>query len=271
MWSVGPNGSSPSASAAAAMHQSSSVSHPVVTGGGQSGQTITSSTSGRMVQKQAALTMEVAHVQATGARIAERVEHLHGFVANTQMVSSGLGGARHSIAMTIRVPQNNFSHVIPQLQGMGTQKAFSQHGIDVTRRYQSLRLQKTTLQDEVLADQRLFRKATSMKTMLQIQQALAIVQAHLQSVQQQQSSLTRSVNLSTISLTLLPVSPALQRVQGFGLAFGDSWNAMTHVGATLVVGAGWCAPWIILLALVAIPSRYRWLRRHRQKGNTTIS
>lgn len=262
VWSVGQSGTYSSASAPAATARALTSSHAAAQGASKS----VSSGTARMVQRQAALTLQVAHVQKDGARITAEIDRLHGYVASSHVMSAGTGGKKHSIEMTLRVPQTDFSHVISQLQGLGRQKTFSQQGFDVTRQYQSLSLQKTTLQNEASAYQRLFSKATSMKTMLQIQQALARVQANLQSVQQQQSSLTRSVNLSTISLTLLPVSTVTHRTQSFGSAFLSSWSAMKQVAANMVVGAGWAAPWLILIALLGIPSRYLWPRLHRQKS-----
>lgn len=252
------------ASSAAASPQFAPATHSQAT----TSQTPTSKSNARLTEVNANLTLKVSHVLRTLHTITQMVSLQHGYVTQTQL--SSMPHSSDQVRMTFRIPQTIVSPFIMHLESLGHTVTFSQSGVDVTRQYNDLTLQTATLTDEVRAYQQLFKKATSMKSMLQIQQALTQVQAQLQTANQQKAILTHNVQFASVQLTLVP-QPILSGARahpGFLNAASSSLQAMRYVAFGFVVVLGWIAPWIFVFLVIGITARYLlriWTARHITK------
>ena len=170
-----------------------------------------------------------------------------GYVANMQ--STQLPHSQHQVTMSLRIPENALPATLSHFESLGKLVNFSQSGVDVTRQYQNLASQKATLNDELTAYQALFKKAGSMKDMLEIQQALSQVQAKLQQTAQSTAQLKHNVHYAVLNITLFPVAlPSRPSPHGFADALVLSLKAMRHIGYLSLLALGFIAPWFVLLA-----------------------
>ena len=211
-------------------------------------------TSSRLSEIQANLSLKVSHVQSMTQDMTKFTNQEKGYVANIQFTQSS--HAQNQAYMTLRIPQSLLPRTLTHFESLGKLINFSQTGVDVTRQYQNLTMQKATLTVEMTGYQTLFKKAGSMKDMLEIQRALTQVQAQLQQTDQNTAQLMHNVNYASLNITLVPaLIPPRPSSHGFIGALATSLKMMQHVGYFSLLVLGWATPWLIVLALVGWGAR----------------
>ena len=183
-------------------------------------------------------------VEAAGGRVDQRSE---------QAGSGEDGGEGAAADLVVRVPADELTDVLAELEELGDVESVSVSRSDVTATAVDLDARISALQTSVARLQALMDGATSTGTLLEAEEALSERQAQLESLQSQRTMLADQVELSTLSVHLAPfgVSPA-GGPDGFldGLATG--WRALgAALGATLVV-LGVLLPWLVLAVVLAV-------------------
>ncbi len=236
-----------SANAASSMAQASAGSSTVST------VSTAASGQGRMVIEQANLDVTLPDVTKAEAKLSGRAVGYGGFVESTAQ-STGAGNAP-VVMMTLRVPQADFSAFVQFARSLGVVTSFSQSGQDVTQQYSSLTGRTAELQSERAAYTRLYGKAQSMRDMLQIQQALAQVNSQIAALSAQMHSVRRSVELSTVFLTLSTSTFSSTASPPVVTAWDQMVATLGSSALSLLTMVAWTVPWLAVFFLVVLIAR----------------
>ncbi len=117
------------------------------------------------------------------------------------------------------------------------------------------------MQSERAAYTRLFGKAQSMRDMLQIQQALAQVNSQIAALSAQMHSLRRSVELSTVFLTLSTSTFSSTAPPPIVTAWDLAVATLGASALSLLTMAAWAVPCLALFFLVILIARARMRRK----------
>ncbi|MDP5182030.1 DUF4349 domain-containing protein [Blastococcus sp. BMG 814] len=193
---------------------------------------------------------------AEGAQqVSELVESVGGRVdERTVQATSGVDGAEGVVAdLVVRVPADELTGVLADLEELGDVSSVSVSRSDVTATVVDLDARITALQASVARLLALMDDAATTEALLEAEQALSQRQQELESLQSRRAALADQVELSTLHVHLEPfgVAPA-GGPDGFldGLATG--WRSLVAVAGGAVVVLGVVLPWLVLAALVAV-------------------
>ncbi|WAH37799.1 DUF4349 domain-containing protein [Alicyclobacillus dauci] len=223
-----------------------------------------SGTGNRDVIETASLSLTVSNVSAASNKITQMTSSYGGFVQSMQTDA----GQSQQVQMTVRIPEAKFENFLNGAKPLGTVDQFSQTGQDVTQQHTDLTSQMEELQSEEKAYTKLYDKAQSMKDMLTIQQSLSQVDSQIANLETQIHQLDRSVQLSTVSLTLHQPKVAGTTKQRPVSALAQSLRFMGQSSHGLGIFLAFVLPWVVLAAFVWVGWRaiVRW-RNGRRKHN----
>ncbi|MFB5189684.1 DUF4349 domain-containing protein [Alicyclobacillus fastidiosus] len=201
---------------------------------------------GRLVVETASLALAATHPEEVAARVSAMATHAGGFVQ--QLVTSGANG---TTSMTVRIPEPKFNSFLGRTESLGSVSSFTQTGQDVTEEHGDLTSQLTQLEGESAAYTRLYDKAQTMKDMLQIEQSLSEVNNQIAQLDAQLHDLNRSVQLSTIHLTIAKRTPAASSQSYTSrLALSNSLHFMKTSAHALLIFFAWVLPWAVTLGVI---------------------
>jgi len=199
------------------------------------------------------------------ADIAVRVQDVRASVAQANAIATGADGrtATQSVMsqgesvyadMTLRVPAASLDSVLASLAQLGDVQTLNITTEDVTAQAIDLDARMSALQASVDRLEELLRQATSAQALVEIERELSARQAELDSLVAQRAALTDAVALSTVYVSLSPASEAAEFTPpGFLSGLESGWNALRTVIATLVTVTGFLLPFILALAVIAVP------------------
>ena len=217
-------------------------------------QVVTTATASLVVEDPADGTQRVSElVEDAGGRVDERSEQ----AASGEQGSAGAD-------LVVRVPSDELTGVLADLEGLGDVESVSVSRSDVTSTAVDLDARISALQASVTRLQALIDGATSTEDLLTAEGVLSERQQELESLQAQRASLADQVELSTLSVHLRPfgVAPA-GGPDGFLDGLSTGWNALVTALGAIVVVLGVVLPWLALGALIAaaVLVPVRWARR----------
>ena len=223
------------------------------------------SAAGRMVIQSSVLNMETSHVSKVGAAIEGLAQKMQGYVQQSHQ-SSGTNDSWMNL--TVRIPSGIDALFLERVQKLGKVLSLNQNGQDVTQQHQDLINQLNEKRTEATAFTQLFSKATSMKDMLSIEQALTQVNAQIAALEKQTATLNHQVafasvqiNLSTPGSNYSPVNhPIMNALKAVGQVLLQSMVA-------LISFVAWVLPWGIAVWLVYMVTRLvmHWRQKKSQK------
>ena len=219
----------------------------------------------RMVIQSSVLNMETSHVSKVGVAIEDLAQKMQGYVQQSNQ-SSGTNDSWMNL--TVRIPSGNDALFLERVQKLGKVLSLNQNGQDVTQQHQDLINQLNEKRTEATAFTQLFSKATSMKDMLSIEQALTQVNAQIAALEKQTATLNHQVafasvqiNLSTPGSNYSPVNhPIMNALKAVGQVLLQSIVA-------LISFVAWVLPWGIAVWLVYVVTRLvmHWRQKKSQK------
>ena len=207
--------------------------------------------------KTAELDLEVADGEfgrafAEAERLAARYG---GFVTGSATTSN----PARSGDLTLRVPVERFESALADLRGLGTVETARVRGEDVSAEFVDLeaRLRNLEAHEGVLL--RLNREANTIAESLQVQRELQSVQLQIERLAGQLRVLTDQTSYGTISLRLHEAGE--DPAEGEPGAWERAVDGAARVFDAIVVGLGYLAPIIALVALVWVAMRATRSRR----------
>ncbi|WP_167761502.1 DUF4349 domain-containing protein [Blastococcus sp. CT_GayMR19] len=207
----------------------------------------------RQVVTTAAASLAVEDPAASAQRVSELVESAGGRVdERTEQAASGEGGVEGAVAdLVVRVPADELTGVLADLEDLGDVESVSVSGSDVTATAVDLDARISALQSSVARLQALMDTAASTEALLAAEKALSERQEKLESLQSQRALLADQVELSTLRVHLEPfgVAPA-GGPDGFSDGLGTGWRALVTALGAVVVVLGVLLPWVAVALLV---------------------
>lgn len=201
-----------------------------------------------LVIDSASFTVSVANIDAASTHITQMTSTATGFI---QSLNQSTDNNHTTVVMTLRIPEPQFPKFLNNIKTLGTVRDFTQTGQDVTEQSNNLQTQITQLQNEAQAFARLYNKAQAMKDMLDIQQALSQINSQISSLTSQQHDLNRSVQLATVTVTLVPAGSTIsQQHTSFIRALTSSIHFMGRSGIAVLALIGWLLPWCIFIGFL---------------------
>jgi hypothetical protein len=150
------------------------------------------------------------------------------------------------------VPAAALTKLLADLEDVGEVANVSVSRSDVTSKTVDLDARITALQTSVARLQALMGQAASTADLLAAEKALSERQESLESLQSQRALLADQVELSTITVHLVPVGVAPPGgPDGFLEGLDTGWRALVSALRLAVIVLGILLPWLAVAALVA--------------------
>ena len=153
----------------------------------------------RKVISTASVSVEVEDVQAAINEVRAIAESVGGFVEH--LTSAG-GPARQNAAVTIRVPQEDFSPALAHIEALGSVQSATQGSEDVSERFIDLKARLESALREEKSLLALLERANAVSEVLAIERELARVRSDIERFQGQLNFLERRIALATITVAL---------------------------------------------------------------------
>jgi hypothetical protein len=202
----------------------------------------------------------------TEQQLRDLLKEQNGYVAKSEV--AGTPGSPRRGSWTVRVPADKFDEFVAALGRLGEARLSSSDSQDITDRYHDTQAAIKNLEASEEGLRKLYNeKVGSMKDLLEVRQEMNKVRTEIDIRKGQIQRWDKEVAFATIVVTFQdrrsytpPVFPDFGT--SIGRTFRDSIEAMLTVGRGLVIGLVAVAPWLLVLAFVALPF---WITiRHRR-------
>jgi Domain of unknown function (DUF4349) len=168
--------------------------------------------------------------------------------------------------ITVRVPASRFDRARAELTGLGVQTIHQEiHGQDVTAQYVDLKARLQILQAREDALVTLLRKATSLSTILRLQNAVDDVRTQIEQFKGQVNLINNQTSYATITLSM--------REQGQSVAPPDHGPSLADAWASAVAGFLRMISFVVIglgyvLPLAAIGAGAAWVAVRLRRRST---
>jgi hypothetical protein len=216
--------------------------------------TYTSSYGGRMVELQAQLTVQVEDSKSTSSKIITLASSLGGYVAE-----SSFDEGSSSSNLVLRVPQENFTLALKQLDAFGKVKSQSISSNDVTEQYVSLQAQLGAYKAEELTLLRILNASNTVTDALATENAIRDVQAQIDQIEGTLLVMDRLVDFATLNVQL--IQPAASPTFDFNTSVQSAiLSFYTIVTGMMILGAS-----VLPIAVVGGVAYYPYHRYSKKK------
>ncbi len=238
---------------------------------------------GRLVIKNANLSLIVDNPAATVDAVTRLAEGMGGFVVS-QNVSEATygpnGEAAQQANMTIRVPNEKLNEALAQLKSMAVEvKSQSMSGQDVTSEYTDLKSRLTNLEAAERQLQSIMEEATKTEDVMAVFQQLVYTREQIEVIKGQMKYYEQSAALSAITLSLIPniatqpIEVAGWRPEGAAKkAIEDTIRLLQNTADALIYFSIARLPFILIFGVPALfLIRFAWKRMKKNAPQTVTS
>jgi Domain of unknown function (DUF4349) len=204
------------------------------------------------------ITVRVKDVAAAVARAEGFATGVDGLVYGEELSTEPGRKGSSQATLTLKVPPTQFRPVLNQLGALGKQISRSQTAEDVTSKAVDVASRLRSQRASVARLQALLDKATTVGAVVQVEGELSRREADLEALEAQQKSLDELVDLATINVSLVApdvkVAPPVKKDNlGFLSGLKGGLTALLVVVVVALTAVGAALPFLIALALVAVP------------------
>jgi Ca-activated chloride channel homolog len=205
----------------------------------------------REIIRNADMALRVSDVRETTDRITSIVEQAGGRVSSRSL---SMRGESPYADLTTRVPADRLDGVITAVSDLGEVITLGVVAEDVTTQGADLDARIDALQMSIDRLRDLLATADNTRDLLAIEAELTTRQAELDSIVAQREALTGAVALSTLTISVSPLSDMPSWTPpGFVAGLESGWGALRTLVAGLVTLAGFAVPFVGLALVLAIP------------------
>lgn len=208
------------------------------------------------------LTMRVESVSTGITDVSTLVNDAGGTIQQQDLTTAD---GMQTATVVVRVPATGLDAFLAQVQALGSVESVSRQATDVTQQRIDLDARIAALTASVARLRELLDQAASVADLVAVEAELASRQAELEGLTAQRDYLTDQVALSTVTITLLPTVQA-GGAQAPGFLAGLQ-NGIAALGASIgiaITTLGFLLPFLLILAVIAIPVAWVLLRRARR-------
>jgi Domain of unknown function (DUF4349) len=184
-------------------------------------------------------------------------------------------GPSASAELLLRVPPEALADTLDKLSRLGKELSRSLSTTDVTQRVADVGSRVASARQSIDRLRILFRHATKIGAIIQLESELNQREADLESLEAQQRALARETSMATISLDLqtaarviAPPKPVHKKHEnGFVTALKRGWHGFTAAAAWIARAFATLLPFLVLLLLIGFGLRVVWPRLpHRTRA-----
>lgn len=218
----------------------------------------------RAIIRTGSLTVEGDDVSDLRQKAVTVVASLNGQVASEDTGSDPDGTITRS-NLVLKIPTKSFETAIQRLSGLGKRLQIHQESTDVTEQVVDVASRIASQRASLERMRVLMAKANSISDIVSVESELTRREADLESLLAKQKNLALQTDLATLTLTLTqqgkpPVQTEDEPDKGFLAGLKGGWNAFTATFSALATVAGALLPFVVLLAIIAVPL---WRFRHK--------
>ena len=239
-------------------------------GGAPTGVSGTStSVTDRQVIRTGYMSMRVEDVRRSAAEVRGLATAARGLI-----VSEDIGASGDSAYATIQaqVPAKDLDRFIEDVSALGTVDSVNLSASDVTGQVVDLDARIDALTTSISRLTQLLAQASRMEDLLAIETQLAQRQSELDALTAQRTYLADQVAMSTLTVTLAPLTETPEiEAPGFLQGLKSGWAAFVSLILVGVTALGFMLPWLILLAIIAVPVAIVAVRHSRRSRQRTAA
>ncbi|MGI8755544.1 MAG: DUF4349 domain-containing protein [Acidimicrobiales bacterium] len=198
------------------------------------------------------------------ARLTDLASGVGGFVSASE--TSQLGDDPRG-SVTLRVPAKDFDRVLARIATLGKIRSVTTGSQDVTGEYTDVASRIKALEAEREQIGLVLGRAQSIPDILSVRDRLSAVQGELEQLQGRKQVLDDQASLSTLKVSVSEkgakpaplIRPDPDR-RGLASVWHDSADRFGDGARAIAVGFAAMAPWLLLLAVLWLPTRWLWRR-----------
>ena len=226
----------------------------------------------RQIVKTGYVSMRVADVGKATFEVHGLVKKRNGLISSEDAQSTGDASYAN---ITAQIPADQLDAFIADVSSLGTVDSVNVTAQDVTTQVVDLDARIRALQTSVDRLTQLLAQATRIEDLLTIETQLSQRQAELDALKAQRAYLGDQVALSTITVSLSPITQvAPVDAPGFWTGLQNGWAAFVSIVLVAITALGFLLPFLLILAIIAIPVTIvivRQARRHRPTSTSDTS
>lgn len=227
----------------------------------------------RQVIRTGYLTMRVEDVPESAKEVRAIASDVGGIVTDESLSSDGSGseGITNSYAtITVQVPADRLEEFLTAASELGSVDSRTVSAQDVTLQVVDLDARIEALTTSITRLDELLARAETVEDLLAIETELSRRQADLDALQAQRTWIGEQVAMSTVTVSLSPVTYVTSSgAPGFLSGLESGWSALGATVGALITLAGFLLPFMALLAIVVIPVTVLLVRRARRGRKVT--
>lgn len=201
-----------------------------------------------------------------------KVADAHQGTVGEQETTTGDKGVLSTARLVLRVPSEAFDDVVTALEEVATPTGTTTNGQDVSAEVVDVAARIRAQRKSVSRIEALLARAESIEQIVAIESQLASRQADLDALESRQQWLADQTSMSTITVYIEQPTVRHERedddADGFLGGLSRGWDAFVEGAGSVLVVVGFLVPWLVLLALLAVPARLLLRRRTRGPART---
>jgi Domain of unknown function (DUF4349) len=188
---------------------------------------------------------------------------LGGFVASSS-TNTGTPGVAPTGDITLRVPAQNFSALLTDVEKLGRATAVVSTGQDVTGQYVDLQARIQSLEDARTQFQQILTRATTIGDILTVEQQITSQQTQIEQLQGQLKVLDDQSSYSTLTVHVVEAVPAgaphpAKPAGGLSRAWTHARHSFARGFDSIVAFSGGFALFLVVVAVLAGLARLVWV------------
>jgi uncharacterized protein DUF4349 len=227
----------------------------------------------RAIIKTGSLTVEGDDVSDLRQKAVLAIAGLDGQVSSEDTGSDPDGKVTRA-NLVLKVPTKSFETAIQRLSDLGKRLQIHQESTDVTEQVVDVASRIESQRASLDRMRALMTKANTIAEIVSVESELTRRESDLEALLAKQKNLALQTDLATLTLTLTekgkpPVETEPTQDKGFLAGLKGGWNAFTAVFSALATAVGAMLPFLVLLAIIAVPLwrfRHRLLRKQPSAG-----
>lgn len=222
----------------------------------------------RRVIKRAEITVDVEDAVETSAHIAARAEALGGYVSGSSVGRNREG--RNEARVTVRVPADQFTALVEEIEKLGTLMSRQISSTDVTEEYVDLDARISNLKHQEKRLLEIVSQAKTVEDLLKVEKEIERVRGEIESLTGRLNLLKNQTDYATINVYLrsTPLAGAGISTSGMEGLWGRAVRALYNSLTVLIEGVGRAVVALFAalpyLALVALAGWAAWRLNRRR-------
>lgn len=221
----------------------------------------------RSIIRTAYLSLRVDAVDSAVRQVRDLTRASQGIIVS-ENISGTEGNAYASV--TAQVPADSLESYLEQVQSLGTVDSLDVSAQDVTTQVVDLDARIDALQTSLDRLTTLMAEAERVEDLLAVETELSRRQAELDSLTAQRAYLADQVAMSTVTVSLSPLTRIADvDTPGFLSGLSSGWSALIAFVGYAFTALGFLLPFLLIAGVIAIPLTWLLVRQTRRRRRVT--